>query len=53
LQINYRGACIIAAHQYLVSEGKEGLPTRKFPDRDRLDELSGLGKIIIENFIKS
>ncbi|HAX96565.1 MAG TPA: hypothetical protein DCY35_08610 [Prolixibacteraceae bacterium] len=53
MQINYRGACIIAAHQYLVSEGKEGFPTRNFPNPDRLNELARLGERIIDNFTNS
>jgi hypothetical protein len=53
MEINYRGACIIAAHQFLVSIAKEGFPTQRFPETNRLNELANLGGKIIENFIHS
>ena len=53
MEINYRGACIIAAHQFLLSNGKEGFPTQRFPEANRLNELAKLGESIIENFIHS
>ncbi len=50
LKINYRGACIIAAHQFLVSIGEQGFPVLDFPKAGRLDELASMGDRIIENF---
>lgn len=51
LEINYRGAAIIAAHQYLVSRGETGFPGEHFPARDQLDALASLGKKVISCFI--
>ena len=49
--INYKGASVIAAHQYLISKGKSGFPTDQFPSRTILKELEKLGKQVISNFI--
>lgn len=51
LEINYRGAAIIAAHQYLVSRGKTGFPADHFPSSDTLNDLATLGKRIIYCFV--
>lgn len=53
LEINYRGAAIIAAHQYLVSRGESGFPADHFPLMDTLDALATLGKKVISCFINS
>lgn len=51
LQINYKGAAIIAAHQYLISKRKSGFPTDQFPSTTILKELEKIGKQVISNFI--
>ena len=51
LEINYRGAAIIAAHQYLVFRGESGFPANHFPAKETLDDLAALGKKIISCFI--
>lgn len=51
MSINYKGAAIITAHQYLTSKGKPGFPTGEFPSATILGELEKLGKQVISNFI--
>ncbi|MDD3078032.1 MAG: hypothetical protein PHH37_02865 [Paludibacter sp.] len=49
MQINYDGACVVAAHQYLVSQGKSGYVDDKgFADRRKREEFVKLGKKLIE-----
>lgn len=51
-KISYEGACVIAAHQYLVSKGKNGYlkssGEAKVPKRD---EFVALGNAVIKKFI--
>jgi hypothetical protein len=48
LRINYEGACVIAAHQYLVKQGLEGYVDEKgWADRSKRGEFIGLGKQLI------
>ncbi len=50
-KINYTGACIIAAHQYLIAtEGKGYLNSENYPEYDRLDEFQNLGNALIHHF---
>jgi hypothetical protein len=51
LQINYKGAAIIAAHQYLTAKGESGFPSDEFPSVALLEELEKVGKHVISNFI--
>jgi len=51
MQVNLRGAAVIAAHQYLVSEGKPGFPVTEAPTKDLLDHLADTGLKIISEFI--
>ncbi len=47
----YYGACIIAAHQYLVAKGKEGYLTKEgFPRLEKQDEFVTLGNAVIRYF---
>lgn len=51
-KISYEGACIIAAHQYLVSRGEKGYLKKN--GRARLEERNyyiNLGNIVIKHFI--
>jgi hypothetical protein len=52
MQISYKGAALIAAHQFLIANGKPGFPVYEFPSAGLLTELEGIGKQVIMNFIK-
>ncbi len=50
-QVSYRGACVIAAHQYLRSINEKGfLDERGIPGTNR-DQLASLGHGLIQQFI--
>jgi len=54
LEINYEGACITAAHQYLVAtEGIGYLDKEGKPDQTKREYFTILGKAIIEYLIKN
>ncbi|MCX6237210.1 MAG: hypothetical protein NTY07_06565 [Bacteroidia bacterium] len=54
LKINYEGACIIAAHQYLVAtEGSGYLEKDCKPDLIKRDYYTTLGKALIEYLTKN
>lgn len=54
LKINYEGACITAAHQYLVAtEGVGYLDKKGKPDQTKREDFTTLGKAIIEYLIKN
>ena len=54
LSINYEGACIMAAHQYLVAkEGKGYLDKNGKPDPSQRETFTTLGKAIIEYLTKN
>lgn len=49
-QINYEGACVIAAHQHVVSQGLDGYVDESGEaDRSRRDEFVKLGDEVIKN----
>ncbi|MBK5195421.1 MAG: PHP domain-containing protein [Proteiniphilum sp.] len=49
-QINYEGACVIAAHQHLVAQGLEGyLNDKGVADRSKRGEYVELGANLIEH----
>jgi hypothetical protein len=52
-RIGWEGACIIAAHQYLRAEGRQGyvLPDGSHSVKQK-EELARLGQIVIEYFLK-
>lgn len=51
-KIGYEGACIIAAHQYLLAKGKEGfLHKNRKAKLDQRDYLITLGNAVIEYFV--
>lgn len=52
-KIAWEGACIIAAHQYLRADGRQGyvMPDGKYSAEQR-DELARLGKLVIEYHLK-
>jgi predicted metal-dependent phosphoesterase TrpH len=52
LRINYRGASVIAAHQYLHAKGEKGFPVSIFPSAAELDKLALMGHQVIMNFIR-
>ncbi len=47
MRINYQGAAIIAAHQYLVASGKSGFPATHFPKQAEIAALETLGHTVI------
>ncbi len=52
-QIGYEGACIIAAHQYLVAKGEEGFLRGDGSGKTaEYDSFVELGNAVIKNFIK-
>jgi hypothetical protein len=54
LAINYEGACIIAAHQYLVANGSIGyVDLDGKPDQSKREHFSTLGKALIEYLSKN
>lgn len=49
-KINYEGACVIAAHQHLVSQGLEGyIDNSGFADRTKRKDFIELGQAIIKS----
>jgi hypothetical protein len=49
VHINYEGACVIAAHQYLVAQGLKGyVDANGQADRSKRSEFIALGKELIE-----
>jgi len=50
-RINYEGACVIAAHQHLVSQGLNGYVDKKgLADRSKRDQFIQLGNTLITTF---
>ena len=50
-QINYDGAAIVAAHQYLIANGKEGYLTNNKAKIDEKEKFIELGKAVISHFL--
>lgn len=50
--INYDGAAIVAAHQYLIANGKEGYLKGKKAKTEQKEYFIELGKAIISHFLK-
>lgn len=51
-KIGYEGACIIAAHQYLIGKGEEGyLDADGVAKMKKYDEFAALGDAVIRHFI--
>lgn len=48
--VSYKGASIIAAHQFLTANGEEGFPAYRFPTPVELNKLEILGKKVISEF---
>ena len=51
-QINYEGAAVIAAHQYLLAKGKEGYLNGRKAKREKKEKFVKLGKAVIKYFYK-
>ena len=51
-EVAWEGACVIAAHQYLRADGRQGyvLPDGKHSSEQKA-ELAGLGRLIIEYYL--
>ena len=52
-QINYEGAAILAAHQYLMSNGKQGYLKNGIAKAEEKDQFIDLGKAVIAHFLAS
>jgi hypothetical protein len=53
-QISWNGACVIAAHQYLRAHGRQGYVLDDGnPSHDQRDELSNLGRVVIEYYLNN
>ena len=53
-RIGFEGACIIAAHQYLVAKGEEGyLDMNGIAKADEYDSFVELGQAVINHFIEA
>ncbi len=52
-QINYEGTAVIAAHQYLVANGKEGYMKNGIAKTNEKADFIELGKAVITKFTKS
>ncbi len=53
LQINYEGACVIAAHQHLVAQGLSGyVDENGNADRTKREEFAKLGDELIRNTVE-
>ncbi|HPF52127.1 MAG TPA: PHP domain-containing protein [Draconibacterium sp.] len=50
-QINYEGAAVVAAHQYLIANGKEGYLKNDIAKTDEKTYFIELGKAVIERFL--
>lgn len=50
MNINYEGAAVIAAHQYLISIGKEGYLNGTKAKTEKKEEFAELGKAVISFF---
>ena len=52
-KIGYEGACVIAAHQYLLAKGKQGFLDASGKARlDQRDAFIKLGNAVIKNFVE-
>ena len=50
MQINYEGACVVAAHQHLVAQGLKGyVDSKGIADRSKRAEFIKLGDELIQN----
>ena len=52
--IGWKGACVIAAHQYLRAHGRQGyVLSDGTPSRKQKEDLTGLGQMVIEYFLNN
>ncbi|HRR16067.1 MAG TPA: hypothetical protein P5320_05030 [Bacteroidales bacterium] len=52
-KISWKGACVIAAHQYLRAKGKEGYLITGEPDMEIRNRFEELGRCVIEYYLKN
>lgn len=51
-KVSYEGACVIAAHQYLRAQGREGyLDERGVPKTAERESFTGLGHAVISHYL--
>ncbi len=51
-EISFKGACIIAAHQYLRAKGQDGYIRDGKPSKENIPDYIKLGKAVIEYYLK-
>ncbi len=51
-EISYRGAAVLAAHQYLIANGEEGYLKGKKARTEKIEWFADLGKAVIARFQK-
>ncbi|NMC40386.1 MAG: hypothetical protein GYA43_04330 [Bacteroidales bacterium] len=51
-EISWKGACVIAAHQYLRAKGETGFVSYDKPDRVQRTRFEELGRKVIEFYLK-
>lgn len=52
-QINYEGAAVVAAHQYLLAKGKEGYLNKGIAKTEEKEDFIELGKAVIAKFLEN
>ncbi len=50
--ISFKGACIVAAHQYLRAKGENGYISNGKPSKENISGFINLGKAVIEYYLK-
>lgn len=51
LETFYRGACVVAAHQYLVKKGEKGYIDKDGNRNEKLDMLESIGEAVIAYYL--
>ncbi len=51
-EISFKGACIVAAHQYLRAKGQDGYISNGKPSKKNIPDFIKLGKAVIEYYLK-
>jgi len=52
-EISWKGACVIAAHQYLRAKGENGYSITGEPQKETREKFEELGSCVIEYFLKN
>jgi len=52
-EISWKGACVIAAHQYLRAKGERGYSIAGEPQKEIREKFENLGRCVIEYYLKN